>query len=181
MKKKETAGIPEFKSLEEERAYWEARGPLAEGNEWKLHVAEPGQRRASFLNIRLTGKELTQLRNIAGKYGMGPSTYARQVLKTRINQEQAQLESSDSYLPPVNGAMYARESASNRVNMPIQSGICIFYTGNSKVNLDIMQSLLDMLNKICACKILSPGDPAYRATKKLLNNDVPFEKTNHDE
>jgi len=32
MKKKRYSDIPEFKSLEEEKEYWEARGPLADGH-----------------------------------------------------------------------------------------------------------------------------------------------------
>ncbi|MBA7660932.1 hypothetical protein ES703_68938 [subsurface metagenome] len=79
--------IPEFKSLEEEREYWEAHGPLAKGHKGRIHRPKPNQKRSSFLSIRLTGEELTRLRDMAAKLGTGPSTYARQVLKLAIEQE----------------------------------------------------------------------------------------------
>ena len=79
--------IPEFKSLEEEREYWEAHGPLAKGHKGRIHRPKPDQKRSSFLSIRLTGEELTRLRDMAAKLGTGPSTYARQVLKLAIEQE----------------------------------------------------------------------------------------------
>ncbi len=87
--------IPEFKSLEEEREYWEAHGPLAKGHKGRIHRPKPDQKRSSFLSIRLTGEELTRLRDMAAKLGTGPSTYARQVLKLAIEQE-----NWPSFLPP---------------------------------------------------------------------------------
>jgi hypothetical protein len=83
--------IPEFKTLEEERAYWEARGPLAPGNRGRIHKPVPGQQRNSFLAVRMTGKEIGQLRDLAVKQGVGPSTYARMLLVKAI-EEQAEPE-----------------------------------------------------------------------------------------
>lgn len=80
MRQKQTKGLPEFRSLEEEREYWEARGPMAEGHEGRVSKPKPGQRRSSFLVVRLTGEELTRLRDIAAAQGLGPSTYARRGL-----------------------------------------------------------------------------------------------------
>ena len=87
MNRKSETKIPEFKSLDEEREYWEARGPLAEGHKGRINRPKPGQKRSSFLSIRLTGEELTQLRDMAAEFGMGPSTYARQVLRLAIEQK----------------------------------------------------------------------------------------------
>ena len=87
--------IPEFKSLEEEREYWEAHGPLAKGHKGRIHRPKTEQKRSSFLSIRLTGEELTQLRDMAAKLGTGPSTYARQVLKLAIEQKNC-----PPFLPP---------------------------------------------------------------------------------
>lgn len=80
-------GVPEFKTLEEERAYWEARGPLAEGRKGRINRPKSGQKRSSFLVVRLTGEELTRLRDIAAKQGLGPSTFARQILTLAIQGE----------------------------------------------------------------------------------------------
>jgi antitoxin component of RelBE/YafQ-DinJ toxin-antitoxin module len=77
--------IPEFKTLEEEKEYWEARGPLAEGH--RGIVNKPKQKRSSFLAVRLTGEELTRLRDIAAKQGLGPSTFARMLLTSAIERQ----------------------------------------------------------------------------------------------
>jgi len=95
MNRKSETKIPEFKSLDEEREYWEARGPLAEGHKGRINRPKPGQKRSSFLSIRLTGEELTQLRDMAVEFGIGPSTYARQVLKLAIEQK-----NWSAFLPP---------------------------------------------------------------------------------
>jgi hypothetical protein len=84
MKKRENTKIPEFPSLEEEREYWEARGPLAEGRKGRINKPKPRQKRSSFLAVRLTGQELTRLRDIAARQGLGPSTFARLVLTSTI-------------------------------------------------------------------------------------------------
>jgi len=70
--------VPKFSSLEEEDKFWQSHSPLIEGYEGK--VQKKKQNRASFLSIRLTGEQLAQLREIATHYGLGPSTYARQLL-----------------------------------------------------------------------------------------------------
>jgi hypothetical protein len=83
MKQKDNR-IPEFKTLEEEREYWNARGPLADGHQGIINKPTAKQKRSSFLAVRLTGEELTHLRDMAVKQGLGPSTFARIVLKSAI-------------------------------------------------------------------------------------------------
>lgn len=78
--------IPVFKTLEEERAYWDARGPLADGHKGTINKPRPKQKLTSFLAVRLTGEELTKLRDIAAKQGVGPSTFARMILSSVIKQ-----------------------------------------------------------------------------------------------
>lgn len=95
MKSRGDTKIPEFQSLEEEREYWEAHGPLAEGHKGRISKPQLGQKRSSFLSIRMTGEELTQLQDMAAKFGTGPSTYARQVLRLAIEQK-----NWPSFLPP---------------------------------------------------------------------------------
>ena len=87
MKKKIDNGIPDFKTLEDERAYWEARGPLAEGHKGTFNRPKAKQKRSSFLAVRLTGDELTKLRDIAAKQGLGPSTYARMILTSTMERQ----------------------------------------------------------------------------------------------
>ena len=83
--------IPEFKTLEEEREYWDARGPLADGHRGRWNIPKPGQKHSSFLAVRMTGAEITKLRDIAAKQGLGISTYAR-ILLTKAIEEQTALK-----------------------------------------------------------------------------------------
>ena len=78
--------IPEFKTLEEEREYWESRGPLAPGHKGTINRPRPKQQLKSFLAVRMTGEEITRLRDLAAKKGLGPSTYARILLTSAIEQ-----------------------------------------------------------------------------------------------
>jgi len=86
MKKETDTKIPEFQSLEEEREYWESRGPLAKGHKGQVSKPEVSEKRSSFLSVRLTGQELTQLRDLAVRIGVPPSTFARYALKLAIEQ-----------------------------------------------------------------------------------------------
>jgi len=84
--------IPEFQDLEEEERYWQSHSPLMEGYEGK--VQKKKQPRDSFLSIRLTAEELAQLRETATDYGLGPSTYARQLVI------QGMKSSGTRFMPP---------------------------------------------------------------------------------
>jgi hypothetical protein len=59
MKKKRYGDIPEFKSLEEEREYWEARGPLADGHKGTINKPNLKKRPQSAMN---NGKTTTKRR-----------------------------------------------------------------------------------------------------------------------
>jgi hypothetical protein len=83
--KKKTYPNPKFGSAEEEDKYWAAHSPIDEGYTGKVQVEK--QKRSSFLTIRLTGDELTQLRDLAAKKGMGPSTYIRSNIKDLLDGE----------------------------------------------------------------------------------------------
>jgi hypothetical protein len=78
--------VPQFHTREEERRYWEGRGPLTKESPGRLQRPKHGQQRTSFLAVRLTGEEVAQLRDHASKIGVGPSTFARMVLLEAIKQ-----------------------------------------------------------------------------------------------
>ena len=78
--------IPKFTNLEEEDKFWQSHSPILE--EYKGKVQRKKQNRASFLSIRLTGEELARLREKATALGLGPSTYARQILIQAMNTNQ---------------------------------------------------------------------------------------------
>lgn len=67
--------IPEFNSLEEEKAYWEERAKAP--GRW---IENKPQKRSSFLAVRLNGEEITRLRDAAAKQGVPLSTFTRQAL-----------------------------------------------------------------------------------------------------
>ncbi len=77
MERKEDNRLPEFQSLEEEKEYWEARGPLAEGRKGRINKPKANQQRSSFLSVRLTGEEITGLREVAAIFYTKPSELAR--------------------------------------------------------------------------------------------------------
>ena len=68
--------IPEFKTLEEEKQYWENYFPDAI-KKGRLHRANTEEKHMSILRVSLTGQELTQLSEVAGLVGLGPSSFAR--------------------------------------------------------------------------------------------------------
>ena len=77
MEREKKNKLPEFQSLEEEKEYWEARGPLAEGRKGRINKPRLGQKRSSFLSVRLTGEEITALREVAAIFFTKPSELAR--------------------------------------------------------------------------------------------------------
>jgi hypothetical protein len=79
----------QIKAMEKEREYWEARGPLEKGARGRINEPVPKENRSSFLSVRLSGKELTQLRDLADRYNLGPSTFARQALVSLIGNAEA--------------------------------------------------------------------------------------------
>jgi predicted DNA binding CopG/RHH family protein len=85
MIKNKEHSIPKFNNIEEEDKFWQSHSPLMEEHPGKVQKKE--QNRASFLSIRLSGKELDLLRERATRYGLGPSTFARQVLIESLRSE----------------------------------------------------------------------------------------------
>lgn len=82
----ENQGIPEFKSVEEEREYWESRGALAKGHRGKLNTPDSKVQRSFFLSVRLSSQELTEWRKLAADLRIGPSTLARNLIVSYLQQ-----------------------------------------------------------------------------------------------
>lgn len=79
--------VPKFKNLEEEDQFWQTHDPMTEG--YKFTIQRNPQPVSSFLSVRMTGREIDELREVAAKAGMGVSTFARQVLRAVIEQAQS--------------------------------------------------------------------------------------------
>lgn len=179
MKGKRDVGIPEFQSLEEEREYWEARGPLAEGHEGKINKPRPRQKRSSFLAVRLTGEELTRVRDIAAKQGLGPSTFARLVLTEAIerkgslpkaitsdelmstladNLSQADKDQFESFLKDI------------AIGDPDNPALLIF-SGQRRTWEEYTALFLQRLLALLGVKVITPKNENYEKVRKIVKHE----------
>ncbi|OGO20870.1 MAG: hypothetical protein A2Z15_04955 [Chloroflexi bacterium RBG_16_50_11] len=172
MKEKKRTGIPEFKTLEEEREYWEARGPLAEGHKGTINKPRAKQKRSSFLAVRLTGEELTKLRDIAAKQGVGPSTFARIVLTTMIQQGIAPTRVPlDDFINAVSGRFSKEdiEKCQNFIKDIVigdpKNPALLVYSGESK---KWEEFALLMLERLFGIKIVQTEDENLKKVKELV-------------
>ena len=166
MKKKDASKVTQSKLLEEEIEHRGTRNNLVESAKRKVRRPKPSQKRASILNVHLTDKEITQLRNIAAEKGLDPPAYARQVLKDGIEQEK--IEHKDTYSRDTNINTYTRASVIKDNILNNQNGICVFDTSKSRIEPDILQPLLDMLDKACKCRMITPKEIGYEEAERLI-------------
>ncbi len=171
---------PRFSSLEEEDEYWKTHSPLDEGYEGEVQKSK--QQRSSFLSVRLTGDELTKLRDIAAKFGTGPSTYARHVLNSIIQQENWSMP-YPSYL---SSPLYSStDKDRSKVRHPQESKpgsfaksilgdekagkrICIFDPDEVEVNPAFMRAMFDAICKAGKAKVVTPEDDAYKTVELIV-------------
>ncbi len=126
-------------------------------------------KRDTFLNIRLTADELNQLKEIAVKMGMGPSTYARQLIKAQLSKQPKTSNRPDAEAPDLGDAINNLGQNYGRAG---QGGICLFDVSSARVNPDILQSLLYTLDKVGTCCILNPGDMGYAEAEQLIKGSL---------
>lgn len=178
MKGTKDIGIPEFRSLEEERGYWEASGPLAEGRKGRINKLGPDQRRSSFLAVRLTGEELTRLRDIATERGLGPSTFAR-LLLTSVIKSGGKLPSSvtlkqlkdslEMNLPQSirdKAEALARDSA---IGGPDNPSLIILDVSQMKEAEELLKSLFRALLSMAGVQVITPEDKGYKKLRGLVD------------
>jgi len=177
MKQEKTGKIPEFKSLEEEREYWESRGPLAEGQKGRLVKPKAGQQRSSILAVRLTGEELSRLRDIAAKRGVGPSTFARLVLSSVIEHEGElpkvitldQLKSAfASNIPQAvrdKSDIFTRKVA---IGDPDNPSLLIIDGSQLKETEELALDLFSALLAMIGVQVITPSDKRYKQMKRLV-------------
>ncbi len=77
--------IPDFKTLEEEAAWWDAHDPADYQDELKTVKVRFAKNLSAGLNIRLDPQSLNQLRAVAHKKGIGPTTLARMWIKEHLS------------------------------------------------------------------------------------------------
>ena len=148
---------PRFSSIEEEDRYWKTHSPLDEGFEGEVQTTE--QKRSSFLSVRMTGDELSQLRDEAAKLGLGPSTYARLVLTHAITGQNEPAQYTFGYIDSNN---WKHES-----NIGPQ-GIYILNTDDINITQDIANSMFRMICNTWKCRVVTPDDDAYKIVEPLV-------------
>jgi hypothetical protein len=178
MKTREDTKIPEFQSLEEEKEYWEARGPLGEGYKGRVNKPKIRQKRSSFLAVRLTGEELTRLRDTAAKQGLGPSTFARVVLTNAIEQEgwlpkrvvtlKEFKEALERNLPqPLRDRLeaFAKDIS---VGGPENPALLIVDASQRKKYEQLIWSFFGVMLEIAGLKVLTSDDESYEKVKEIV-------------
>jgi hypothetical protein len=172
MKRITKTAVPEFSSVEQEKEYWESRGILDQTRTAKINQVPAGTKRASFLNIRLSGAELTQLRDLAAAAGTGPSTYARILIKKILDQNLK--PGVKIYSQPREKVFLARDSELTESKSINPGSIAVVELGKSKVDADIVKSLFETLQKTCQCTVLNPQEPGYSVIERIIR-EIPSE------
>lgn len=183
--KKKIYPNPRFGSVEEEDKYWATHSPLDEGYAGEIQKGK--QKRSSFLTIRLTGEELTQLRDLSSARGMGPSTFIRTLIKAAlIPGEQAQLavsEGAQQLRSIVQKLVYDKKGGETSVAKDkaikkytaTQEAFCILELSKAPITQEKMNALtatitLNILDKFIsnACvKVITPGDAGFSEIKRI--------------
>lgn len=167
----------EFQSLEEEKEYWETRGPLADGHKGRLSKPVAGQKRSSVLAVRLTGEELTKLRDVAAKRGLGPSTFARIVL-TSVTEHEGELpqvitvdELKTAFANSMTQAVkdkaeiFAKKVA---IGDPDDPSLLLIDGGQMKDTEELGMDFLRVLLSMVGVQLVTPGEAKYEDMKKLI-------------
>ena len=179
MKGKRDTVIPEFQSLEEEREYWETRGPLAEGH--KGRISKPRQKRSSFLAVRLTGDELTRLRDLAAKQGLGPSTFARNVLMTALEREdklprvvvtlEDLKEALERNLPQALAERLEAFAKAIAIGDPENPALIVIDANQRK---EYEQLIWSFFGALLGLQVITPKDERYKEMTEENNNCIFF-------
>ena len=177
MKQAKTDEIPEFKTLEEERDYWEKHGPLADGHHGKLTKLENGQKRSSMLAVRLTGEELTKLRDAAARHKVGPSTFARITLTSAIEQEDKNPRTiTVDELKTVldnNVSSLLREKAESlaqrvAIGDPENPSLLVLDGNQMKETEELGLEMFRVLLSLVGVKVITPQDEGYADVMKRI-------------
>lgn len=173
-KKSERYPNPRFSNLEEEHKYWETHSPLEEGYKGEVQTGE--QRRSSFLSVRMTGDELSRLRAAAAKQGLGPSTYARLLIRTLLdgnaNCPALSAISYPSSLPEPNRTEADFVRIQHKIHDKIESNpeaIYILNTAKWTANPQAIYRILEAIDSLGAThRLVTPDDADYEKVEPLV-------------
>ncbi len=171
MKKREHSDIPQFESLEEERQYWEARGPLAEGRKGQVNKPKPREKRSSFLAVRLTGEELTRLRDMAARQGVGPSTYARLVLTRAIEHEgkPARAVGSDELMSRLTETL-SKTDRKDLAKVDADNPVLLVFSGEGTKWEDFAPVFLRRLLELLGIQVITTEHGSYERLKETVKS-----------
>jgi hypothetical protein len=162
---------PKFTSLEEERKYWEAHGPLAEGYKGKIQRSR--QKRSSFLAVRMTGEELTKLRDIAAKQGLGPSTFARIVLTSAIEHQgkSSKLVTLDELIEKLPQTVKEKAEEFTKavaIGDPNRPSLIIMNTDQLNKMEELTRILLGALLSAAGVQLITSEDKRYEEMREVV-------------
>jgi hypothetical protein len=187
--KKKIYPNPKFDNVVDEDKYWKTHSPLAEG--YPVEIQQEKQQRSSFLTIRLTGEELTQLRDLASSKGMGPSTYIRALIKDTLSpEERAELALSRSarqFQSVIQDLVYDKKArgiseVKDKVQKHYQAvpeAFCILEMSKSPFSQEEINNLTTALiliinqfiSNMCV-KVVSSSDSEFEEIKRITTERV---------
>jgi hypothetical protein len=77
---------------EEERTYWDAQDPLRQGKRVRIQHPQALKERLSYFALRLSGKDILRLTEVAKLRGMKPSELARALILHGLEQAEQHRE-----------------------------------------------------------------------------------------
>ncbi|MBN1690852.1 MAG: hypothetical protein JW901_07515 [Dehalococcoidia bacterium] len=188
--KKKIYPNPKFDNVVDEDKYWKTHSPLAEG--YTAEIQKEKQKRSSFLTIRLTGEELTHLRDLASSKGMGPSTYIRALIKDALTPVQsAELTLSESaqrfqsvlqrlaYDKKTGGTTAVKDKTKEQYRA-FDEAFYVLQLSKAPLKLEIINNLSaaisdnilhQMIPSVCV-KVITPGDAEFDEMKRMANEQT---------
>lgn len=149
---------PKFTSIEEEEKYWETHSPLDEGFEGEVQTTK--QKRSSFLSVRMTGDELSKLRDEAVMMGLGPSTYARLVLTRAITRRNDPAQFAFADIDTDNWQIGRKIGDNDIFIMSTAAGL--------HITRDMANTMFRTIFNTAQCTVITPDSDVYRIVKPLV-------------
>ncbi len=84
--KKTSLPIPDFKTREEEAAFWDTHSFTDYWHQWKPVDVRFAKNLSGGVTVRLDPDTLEELRTLAKKKGIGPTTLARMWILERLDE-----------------------------------------------------------------------------------------------
>lgn len=188
MKTMNKNNVLEFKSLEEEKAYWESRGICSKESEGEINKPVPFSRRSSFLSVRFTGEELTQFRDFASKFNTGPSSLARLILlslmqrgkktKKMLTYDQI-LQSAMKKATPALIEKTEKLVKDISLSGKIERSILVIDVEQQERIGELGKKFVELMFEAAGVNLITPSDSNYEKVKSVIKTDNQLITTNH--